>query len=129
MDKVKSFISAFTSALSNCSLYSKEHASVDGLAQKTLSLLNEFFEADDDFEIMVVEGDLIINKTPIRDAGSHGINFIKRMKRKGLSRVDFLKGITLSELKQFIAEISATEGSLRTYPHIRSGVVNVKKGA
>lgn len=128
MYKVKSFISTFASAVSNCSLYSKEHASVDALAQKALSELNEFFEGDEDFELMVVEGDLIVNKTPVRDAGFHGVNLMKRMKRKGLSRVDFLKGITLPELKQFITEISVTEGSLTTYPHIRSGVVDVRIG-
>ena len=128
MYKVKSFISTFASAVSNCSLYSKEHASVDDLAQKALSELDEFFAEDDDFEIMVVEGDLIVNKTPVRDAGFHGVNLMKRMRRKGLSRVDFLKGITLPELKQFITEISVTEGFLKTYPHIRSGVVDVRIG-
>ena len=49
--------------------------------------------------MMIVENDLVVNKVPLREIGLQGHNFIKRLKRKGITRVDFLKGITLSELK------------------------------
>ncbi|MBM4135332.1 MAG: HD domain-containing protein [Nitrospira sp.] len=116
------------SALSNCALYSKEHISVDEFTQKAFTFLNEFLSASDSLDIMIVENDLIVNKTPLRDAGIHGVNLMKRMKRKGISRVDFLKGITLSELKQFITDISDPEKQIMTYPHIKAGVVDVRMG-
>jgi HD-GYP domain-containing protein (c-di-GMP phosphodiesterase class II) len=128
MDSVNVFISTFMSAVSNCSLYSKEHASVDDLTQKALSILNEFLEEAESLEIMIVESDLIANKIPLRDIGVQGANLMKRLKRKGLSRIDFLKGITFSEIKQLIAYISSDDENLRTYPHIRTGVIDVKVG-
>ncbi len=128
METVKAFISTLMSAVSNCSLYSKEHASMDELTQKALSILNELMNESDSIEMMTVADDLIVNKIPLREIGLQGHNLIKRLKRKGLSRVDFLKGITLAELKQFVADISGAEEGIKTCPHIRSGVIDVRLG-
>lgn len=128
MEKVQAFISIFMSAVSNCSLYSKEHASLEELVQKALSILNEILDELETLEIMIIDGDLIINKTPLREAGHQGKNFIKRLKRKGISRVDFLKDITSSELKQFVADFSSRDEGIKTYSHIRAGVIDVRLG-
>lgn len=117
------------SAVSNCSLYSRDHASVEVLSQKALSILNEILEEVESLEIMIVgEGDLIANKVPLRDVGVQGINLMKRLKRKGISRIDFLRGITFSEIKQLIAYISDSDENLKTFTHIRTGVIDVKIG-
>ncbi len=128
MKDIKRFISVLMTTISNCSLYSKEHISVDELTQKALSILNELLKEADSLEIMVVEGELIIKKMPLRDAGPHVAAFIRRVKRKGISRIDFVKGITFSELKQFIADISETDKGLKAYPHIRTGIIDVRIG-
>ncbi|MEC4684263.1 MAG: HD domain-containing phosphohydrolase [Nitrospirota bacterium] len=124
----KAFISTLMSAISNCSLYSKDHISVDNLTKKSIAILDELLTDKDSLEIMVVEDNLVVNKTPARNAGHHGSNLIKRLKRKGISRIDFLKGISYSELKQFIADLSDPEKKLRTYPHIKTGIVDVRIG-
>ena len=118
------------SAISNCTLYSKDHASVDDLAKKAHSLLNEILgeKGMESLEIMIVEDDLIANKTPVREIGIHGMNLVKRLKKRGLSRVDFLKGITFSEIKQFIADMTLTGRETAAYQHIKTGVVDVSTG-
>lgn len=126
MEAVKSFISTFMSAVSNCSLYSKEHVSVDDLTNKALSILNELHKESESIEIMTVGDDLVVNKTPVREVGLQGINLIKRLKRKGFSRVDFLKDISFSELKQFVSDISAADTAMKTYPHIKTGVIDIR---
>jgi HD-GYP domain-containing protein (c-di-GMP phosphodiesterase class II) len=128
METLQAFISILMSAISNCSLYSKEHTSVDELTRKALSLLNEVVNESDSLEIMVVADDIVVNKTPLREIGLQANNLIKRMKRKGLSRIDFLKGITLAELKQFVADISVTEEGIKAYAHIRAGTIDVRLG-
>ena len=128
MENVKAFLSTFMSAVSNCTLYSKEHASVHDLTQKALSQLNEFLQETDSLELMIVGDDLIVNNSPFREPGTQGINLMKRLKRKGLSRVDFLKGITFSELILFVADVSASTQEPKTYAHIRTGVVDVRLG-
>src|SRR4030043_840338 len=124
MEKMKLFLSTLMSAISTCTLYSKEHASVDELTQKAFSLLSEMLQQSDSVELMIVGDDLIANKTPLRDVGMQGVNLIKRLKKKGLSRVDFIKGITFSELRLFVANISAVSEDIRTYAHIKTGVVD-----
>lgn len=128
METVKAFIATFMSAVSNCTLYSKDHTSVSDLTQRALSRLNEILQESENLEMMIVGDDLIVNKTPLREVGLQGRNFIKRLKRRGLSRVDFLKGITFSELMQFVADVSAATQEPKTYAHIRTGVVDVRLG-
>jgi HD-GYP domain-containing protein (c-di-GMP phosphodiesterase class II) len=69
-----------------------------------------------------------VNKNALREIGTQGNNLIKRLKRKGISRVDFLKGISPPELKQFIADVAAVDQNAGTYPHIRVGVIDVRIG-
>ncbi len=105
-----------------------EHSSVEDLSRKAVSILDDLFTSSESMEIMLVEGDLVVNKTPLREIGLQGNNFVKRLKRKGISRVDLLKGITVSELKQFVEDVVETNQGPRTYPHIRTGVIDVRIG-
>ncbi len=128
MEIAKRFVSTFMPTISNCALYSRDHVSVDNLTRKLLSILDEFFAEAESLELMIVDNSIVINKTPLRDLGLHGTNLIKRLKRKGISRVDITKGVTHSELKQFVADIAEPDKRLKTYPHIKTGVVDVRLG-
>lgn len=125
-DKLKKFVMIVMSAISNSSLYSNEHASVEELTQKAISILDELLAVDESIEIMTVKNNLIINKVPLKDEGIHGKNFSKRLKRKGLSRVDFLHGVNIHEVKQFVSDMSDPEKGIRTYPHIRTGTIEIR---
>ncbi len=124
MKTERQFIAAFMVAVSNCSLYSKDHESVDGFARRALSILEPVLI--DSFEIMMIANDLVINKTSLKDAGLQEHNLIRRMKRKHISRIDFLKGVTLSEIRQFIVDLSVIEAPIKAYPHIRTGTVDIQ---
>ncbi len=123
MTTAKDLISTFMIAISNCSLYSKEHEAFDDLAKKTLSSLTELMK--DQLEIMILDSELVVNNSPLRDAGLHKVNIMKRFKRKGISRVDFLNGISLAEIKQFIIDMAGSGKDIKTYPHIKCGAVNI----
>jgi hypothetical protein len=126
-DPQKQFITALTIAISNCSLYAQEHELIEESAKKTFVLLNAFLQ--DRTEMMIIENELVINKLPLRDARLHSTNLVKRFKRKGVSRIDFEKGITAAEIKQFITDLSTTDESIQTYPHIKTGIVDVGAGS
>jgi HD-GYP domain-containing protein (c-di-GMP phosphodiesterase class II) len=128
MENIARFISIFMSSVSNCLLYSKNHASVDELIGKTFSILNEIFKKSGTFEMMIIENDLVINKNPVREIGLQGQNLIKRLRRKGISHINFLKGLTLAELRNLVADISTTEKGLKSSPHIKVGSVDVHIG-
>lgn len=128
MENIKGFISVFMTAISSFTLYSKEHISIDELVKKALMILNQIFNTADKLEIMIVDEDLIINKIPIRGAGIQGNKLVRRLKEKGISNINFLKGITFSELKKLVADISSSEKGINSYPHIESGIVDVRFG-
>jgi HD-GYP domain-containing protein (c-di-GMP phosphodiesterase class II) len=113
------------SAVSNCLLYSKDHASVAGLVEKAFSLLNEIIKETCTFEMMIIENDFVINKNPLREIGIQEINLMKRLKKKGISHIKFSKGFTLSELRQFVADIASAGGEVKSSPYIKIGVVEV----
>jgi hypothetical protein len=119
MENVTGFVSIFMSAVSNCLLYSRNHASVDALIEKTFLILNEIFKKSDAFEIMIIENDLVINKNPVREIGLQGQNLVRRLKRKGISHINFQKGLTIAELRNLAADISTTEKGLQSFPHIK----------
>lgn len=123
INQIKKFISTLTIAVLNCSLYSREHELVEESAKRTFSILGEVLNKQ--LEMMIIEDDLIINKKPLRDAGLHAINLVRRFKRKGISRIDFLEGITLSEVKQLIIDISEAGKGLKKYPHIKTDTVDI----
>jgi len=128
VERIKKFISVFQTTISTCSLYSKNHISLDDMTQKAFSILNELLTEQDSLKIMIVENDLIVDNNPLRDTGIHTANLIKRFKRRGISRIDFLKGVTFSEIKQFIVDLSETDKGLKTYPNIKTGVIDVRLG-
>lgn len=128
METIKGFISIFMSAVSNSQLYSGEHTFIEELTEKAFEILTEFLKGSDNFEMMIIENDLVINKSSAREIGAQGANLIKRLKRKGITHIVFLKGISLSELKQLIAAISSTEQEIKSSPHMKIGAVDVHIG-
>ena len=64
----------------------------------------------------------------MREIGLQGQNLIKRLRRKGISHINFLEGLTLAELRKLVADIATTEKGLTSSPHIKVGVVDVHIG-
>jgi HD-GYP domain-containing protein (c-di-GMP phosphodiesterase class II) len=126
MDNVTGFISIFMSAVSNCMLYSKNHASVDTLAERAFSYLNDIIKTTGSCELMIIENDLVVNKNPLREVGIQGRNLIKRFKRKGVSHIHFSKGTTPAELKQLVASAASPGQGLKSSPHIKVGIIDVQ---
>jgi HD-GYP domain-containing protein (c-di-GMP phosphodiesterase class II) len=126
MAKINNFICTFMSALSNCSLYSKDHSSVEAFSQKSFALLEKILKEFANFEIMMIEDDLIINKTSFKELGLQVDNLKKRLKRKGVSYIDFLPGVTFKELRAFIPEILELDKKMPVFPHIKIGVLDIQ---
>lgn len=125
-NSAKKLVTALNIAISNCSLYAKHHELIQESGKKTFFLLNEMLS--EPVEMMVIDDDLVINKVPVRDASMQTNNLVRRLARKSISRVDFLAGITLDECNQFIINISQPDSAVDTYPHIRTGLVDVTTG-
>jgi HD-GYP domain-containing protein (c-di-GMP phosphodiesterase class II) len=126
MNSIKNFISTFMSAISNCSLYSKDHTSLDECTRKSHMILENILKEAGSFEVMIIDKDLIINKKPFKDIGLQVKNLKKRLERKGFSRIEFLRGLTFEEFRQFIPEILEIDKKLPMFPHIKTGVLDIQ---
>ncbi len=126
MDAVINFLSTLTSAISNCALYSSDHTSIDEFTRKCLGILEKLLGESGSFEIMLIDEDLIINKASFKEIGLQVNNLKKRIKRKGLSRIEFLAGVTFEELRKFIPEILEVDKKLPKFHHIKIGVLEIQ---
>ncbi len=129
-DKKKlALVTYFTTAISNCSLYSPEHSIVRNLAEKAVGIIHELMGEEDSMEIMIIEKELVFDKEPLKDKSLHIINFIKKVRRKGLDKIIFKKGVEAQEVAKLIGDISHMSGVVSTYPHISTGIVEIRLGA
>ena len=128
MKNTTGFISIFMSAVSNCRLYSRNHSAVDELVEKTLAMLRSSLDEAGTFEMMIIENDLVFDKNPVGEVGIQGQNLIKRLKKKGISHINFSKGLTLAELKNLIGDISTAGKGLKSLPHVKTGTIDAQTG-
>ena len=91
-------------------------------AGRVLSLLGEF--PDGPCTIMVVKDDLVFNNTLFREAGMHGDKLVRLLGAKGLSRVDFLQGVSAGGDPRLFADVAATKAPRAATRTSASGASN-----
>jgi HD superfamily phosphohydrolase YqeK len=126
-DKAVEFISDVMTTMSNCALYSKEHPAVMHLGDRAVNTLETLY-AGDRVSIALLGDSLVINEKPLTVKSLHVSNFMKKLRRKGIEKIIIIKGVTGRELKEFLAEIALADKITGSYPHITSGIVEVKLG-
>ena len=123
------FVSLLMGAVANCSLYAPDHPAVEEFSQRAARELAEGDPAASRIEIMLVGNDLVVNKIPVRDMGVHSLGLVKRLRRRGLGRVDFLPGVAAREIGQFAAALAAGAADFPAFPHIKTGTIDLRPGA
>ncbi|NJD56411.1 MAG: HD domain-containing protein [Nitrospirae bacterium] len=124
---VFAFIADVMTAMSNCSLYGKGHPAVLHLSEKARDVLEDLYN-EGRFTISLLGDSVIINESPFPGRNLHMHAFIKKLRRSGIDKIAVTKGVTAAELKEFISELAASKGISGTYPHIVSGIIEVKLG-
>jgi HD-GYP domain-containing protein (c-di-GMP phosphodiesterase class II) len=126
MDNIRNFLLTLTAAISNCSLYSKDHPSVDEFTRRSAKVLDILLREAGRLDILHVENKFVINETPISAVGLQGMKLMNRLKRKGISFVKFLPAVTVDELRQFVNDMAETDKTIPQFPHIKTGVLDVQ---
>ncbi|HXX58926.1 MAG TPA: HD domain-containing phosphohydrolase [Thermodesulfovibrionales bacterium] len=126
MENIMTFLVTITTAISNCSLYSKNHPSVDEFTRRAAKVLDILLREAGRLDIMHVENKLIINEMPFAATGLQDSKLMNRLKRKRVSYVKFLPAVTVDELKQFVSELVEIDKDMPQFPHIKTGVLDVE---
>lgn len=107
--------------------YSIDHESVVVAAKRVQSLLGEFPDAA--CTIMVLKDDLVFNNTLFRKSGMHGAKLVRLLGAKGISRVEFLQGVSAEEIRRFFADVAAAKAPPGRFAHIRLGRAEMSTAA
>ena len=128
MSEAADFIADIMIAISNCTLYRKEHPAVLQLCERAYCRLDALY-AEDTFSIALLDDSVHVNGQPFSERSLHVKNFIKRLRRKEIEKIIISRGVTADELVDFIAEIALSGRITGTYPHIVWGIIEVKLGS
>lgn len=126
-EQIQKVIADIMTAISSCSLYTGEHPAVMEFSEKTVKAIEPLYR-EGAFSLAIIGKGLVVNDAPLASPSLHAEGFIRKMRRKGLERIVFRRGVTGAELKRFIAELVASDRIGGSYPHISFGVVEVKLG-
>jgi HD-GYP domain-containing protein (c-di-GMP phosphodiesterase class II) len=124
MELIQKFIAIMNTSISNYLLYSGAHETVEQSADKVFSILNEM--NGQGLDMMIIGEELVINRIPAGDSGLKGDSLVSRLKKRGVTRVEFLSGVTATEIKEFITNISRTDSDLRSSPHVKVGITGIR---
>jgi HD-GYP domain-containing protein (c-di-GMP phosphodiesterase class II) len=83
---------------------------------------------EDKFSIALFGDSLVVNEQRLPARNMHVRSFIKKLRRKGIDKIVISRGVTATELRDFIAEIAFSDRITGTYAHISSGIIEVKLG-
>jgi HD-GYP domain-containing protein (c-di-GMP phosphodiesterase class II) len=98
------------------------------MAEKVTGILGELIGQNDELGVMAIGGELVFDKDPFREKSLHIQNFIKKIRRKGVSKVIFKKGVTSPEIVKLISDVADPKGVVSHYPHISTGLIEVRMG-
>jgi HD-GYP domain-containing protein (c-di-GMP phosphodiesterase class II) len=123
-EEITRLVSDITVAMSGCSLYSREHPAVAEMALKTVRDM-EGLSRDGVLSLTVLADSLVFNDDRAQARSFHVSSLIKRLRRKGIEKAVFRRGVTAEELKDFIEAVTSPDRAPSSSQHISVGVVEV----
>lgn len=125
-DHVTGIITDFMTALSNCSLYSSGHESVAEHSERAVRGMGRFFDEADDLSFTILGESFLVNDIRYKGRSAHLTSFMKRLRRNGIEKVVFKKGISGRELAAFISSLASASAVPKSMPHIAIGMMEVR---
>jgi HD-GYP domain-containing protein (c-di-GMP phosphodiesterase class II) len=123
------FLHQLASSVANAGLYSREHARMKQLAAVTEQALRALLEDHDEFSLMRLDDELVIDELPWkRDMQSERLALL--MSRRGIGRIRISERITNEEIHHLIDSLAArglTPQPVRSTANLRFGLVEVRK--
>lgn len=121
--KISDFTASVMAALSNYVLYSGKHPVVDEFSERAFNLVKDLYAADT-VSLALIGDSLLFNDKPVSEKGMNIDNFVKRLRKRGVEKIEIRKGVTLDEFKRFIAGMITKDTSFSSI-HISVGIIEV----
>jgi HD-GYP domain-containing protein (c-di-GMP phosphodiesterase class II) len=125
LERISKVLSSLVAAMSNCSLYTSEHPAVEEFSARALENMEELFE-EGSFTLTLLANTLMYNNIPITDKNPPIAAFIRKMILRCIEKCIINKGLTVDELKSFVASLVSREGKVVSTAHIQVGIIEVR---
>ncbi len=106
-DSKELVLQSMNGALKSRKFYPAGHPSIAASTRKTLQHINEALRDRNNLLIGLVNQSLILDDTPVVDAGKNYPDIIRHMENRSAEAIIFEKGVTENELSAFIDAFSA----------------------
>lgn len=123
-------ISLMNTAITNVSLYSLSHPSVDRHIEKAMETLNGLLQAKNEITFLLIGKDVVADNKPLTAGGVTATfleNFGRTLRKKAVERLTFVAGLTKADLVGIIGDLAAGPSvPVRSRPGIKIGRVEVR---
>jgi HD-GYP domain-containing protein (c-di-GMP phosphodiesterase class II) len=120
-------VTQFTAAIQNAGIYPDDHPQVVSYIHETHRLLEELLDRKREITVLLIGDSLMMEKRPLTLSGACETAFIQILKNNDIERVTFIKGLSLSQLEEFIRKLaSSSVSALRSARGIRFGKLEAK---
>lgn len=130
LHSIHEFIRHLLSATANATLYGMQHPQVIHLVLQATSGIRKALEGRQDFSLVAVDGELIIDGKP-QDLGLITGRFVQMLRTNGIGHIRILTGVTQHEIETLIAALSRQNKSsneIASSENIRLGKVGLQTG-
>ena len=120
-------VTQLTAAIQNAGIYPDDHPQVLSYIKEAYRLLVELLGIKREITLLLIGDSLMINKRPLALAGACETAFIQILRNNEIERVTFIKGLSISQLDEFIRKLALSRVSdLRLVQGIRFGKLEAK---
>ncbi|MDA8241217.1 MAG: HD domain-containing protein [Nitrospiraceae bacterium] len=122
--RISDFTASLMAAFSNCALYSASHPIVGEFAAKAFVQLKDLYE-NGALSITLLGEGLVFNNTPLAEMGIHFGSLARKLRRKGIEKIEIREGLSADEFRKFISGMASNEHVLKS-EHISVGIIELR---
>lgn len=123
---INSAITELAAGMTTAGLYGIDHPRAEIIIERLSDHLQDLLRSEPELSFVLLGEELFVQGVPVTNACRQSPSVIRRMRRRGLEHVGFRPGVTTTELRAFLEELSSAEDvSVQSRPHILVGKVEV----
>lgn len=123
---INNAITELAAGMTTAGLYGIDHPRAEIIIEHLSNHLQVLLQTESELSFVLLGEELFVQGIPVTNACRQAPSVIRRMRRRGLEHVGFRPGVTATELRAFLEELSSAEDvSVQSRPHILVGKVEV----
>jgi hypothetical protein len=127
---VSSTIAELTAGATAVSLYGVAHPRAAQTVEALSGDLGTLLASEPEIAVVLIGEELFVQGRPFTRIARQAATLVRKLRRRGLGQIAFVRGVTPDEIRQFLIDLSAgTDSRLAGSPHIRMGRIELSDAA